>query len=100
MDPDTLSTLTQFGTAGLIAWMWLVERRATAARDQQLTAAHERLLEQRTQIDSLLRVIADNTRAVAALESGQRAITSLLDTLARRRASRTIPVDSDLRQSE
>jgi hypothetical protein len=78
MEPELLATLTQFGTAGLIAWMWLVERRAAADRERQLSSAHERLLEQRTQLDALLAVIADNTKAVTAIEAGIRALATML----------------------
>ncbi|HVZ94757.1 MAG TPA: hypothetical protein VG797_09630 [Phycisphaerales bacterium] len=82
MDPDQLNTVAQFGMAGLIGWMWLVERRASSTRDKQLSDAHDRILEQRTQLDALTRLIADNTRAVASLEAGQRALADLITRLA------------------
>lgn len=78
MEVELLATLAQFGTAGLIAWMWLVERRAAAERERQLTSAHERLLEQRTQLDALLSVVADNTKAVTAVEAGIRTLAAML----------------------
>lgn len=68
MNPDVIPTLTQFGVAGLIAAMWLVERRASAARDRQLAEAHDRLVESRAHLDALLTVVKDNTRAITALE--------------------------------
>lgn len=68
MPPDLLSTLTQFGVAGLIAAMWLVERRAASAREKQLLDAHERIVESRAHLDALLTVVKDNTRAITALE--------------------------------
>lgn len=80
-DPDLLTTLTQFGFAGLIAWMWLTERRAGAAREQQLTQAHERLLEQRVQLDALLSALSENTRAITSLESSQRALADAVHKL-------------------
>ena len=42
-DLSLLPTLAQSGTAGLIAWMWLTERRAAATRDRQLTELADRL---------------------------------------------------------
>ncbi len=69
MPTDLLPTLTQFGVAGLIAAMWLVERRAGAAREKQLAEAHDRLVESRAHLDALLTVVKDNTRAITALES-------------------------------
>lgn len=79
MEPELLATLTQFGTAGLIASMWLVERRSASDRERQLASAHERLLEQRTQLDALLTVIADNTKAVTAVEAGIRTLAAMLN---------------------
>ncbi len=81
MDPETLAQFTQFGLAGMIACMWLAERRAAAGRERQLTDAHERLLEQRVQLDALMTLVGDNTRAVAALEAGQRGLASLIERL-------------------
>ena len=79
MDPDLLSQVTQFGVAGLIAWMWLTERRSSLARETSLAEAHERLMEQRLQLDALMRLIAENTRALASLESGLGAIQRIIE---------------------
>lgn len=78
MEQDLLNLITQFGAAGLIAWMWLTERRHSAKREQQLTEAHEQLRQQRIALDQLLAVIAENTRAVVSLESSQRALLTFL----------------------
>lgn len=78
---DLATTITQFGAAGLIAWMWLSERRHGALRERQIAEAHERLLEHRLQLDLLVDVVRDNTRAMSALEAGQRRIADLLDRL-------------------
>lgn len=67
-----LSDVAPFGAAGLVAWMWFVERRASADRERQLTDAHTRILEQRTELDALVALVRENTRAVSALESSQR----------------------------
>ena len=79
MQLDLMAMMTQFGMSGLIAWMWLTERRAATSRERQLTEAHERLMDQRIQLDALLQVVADNARAVSAIEAGQRALASLLE---------------------
>ncbi len=86
MESEILVHLTQFGVAGLIAWMWLSERRAATARERQLSAAHDRILEQRLQVDALMSLVAENTRAVTALESSQRALQMVLERLASGRA--------------
>lgn len=80
MDQDLLTLISQFGAAGLIAGMWLVERRHTARRDAQLTEAHEHLREQKIALDQLLAVVTSNTRAAASLEAAQRALLDFLRT--------------------
>jgi hypothetical protein len=81
---DNLPALAQAGAAGLIGWMWLAERRAAAARDRQLSELHDRLMQERTSLSAVLSVVRDNTRALTALETGQRALASILDRLTRR----------------
>lgn len=91
MELDLLASLAQFGAAGLIGFMWLTERRHAHARDQQLTEAHERLLEQRLQLEQLIRVVGDNTRALTRVEEAQRAVVeamaSVRDALTRSSAA-------------
>ena len=81
MQLDLMAMATQFGMSGLIAWMWLTERRAATSRERQLSEAHERLMDQRIQLDALLQVVADNARAVSGIEAGQRALASLLEAI-------------------
>ena len=88
MAAEALTEVAQFGIAGLEAWMWLTERRAGAARERQLTEAHERLMEQRGQTEALMTLVSDNTRAVSAVEAGQRSLRDLLADLLRLWGSR------------
>jgi hypothetical protein len=76
---DLAAALAQLGAAGLIGWMWLAERRAAAEREAQLRALHERLMQERPQIAVLLAVVRDNTRALTALEAGQRGVAAALE---------------------
>ena len=78
MDSELMTLLAQSGVAGVIGVLWVLERRAASAREKQIGQAHERILEQRVQLEQLLRVISDNTRAITSLESAQRAIGSML----------------------
>lgn len=80
-DASLLATLAQSGAAGLIAVMWLAERRSSAARDRQLTELADRLTHERATTATLLSVIADNTRALTAIEIGQRSLATILDRL-------------------
>lgn len=79
MEAQLASALAQFGAAGLIAWMWLTERRAAAAREKQLTELHDRIVQERPQISTLITVVQDNTRALTALEVGQRGLSEFLE---------------------
>lgn len=74
--------LAQFGMAGLIAWMWLTERRTGLARERQIEEAHRRLTQEQEAITVVLRVVEANTRAMASLEIGQRELASLIRELA------------------
>jgi len=76
--PEILTLAAQSGVAGLIALLWMLERRASATREKRLGEAHEHILEQRVQLEQLLRVVTENTRAIASLESAQRAITVMI----------------------
>lgn len=78
MPPELAATLTQFGVAGLIGWMWLTERRTGAERERQITEAHamiHRVAEDRT---ALLDALRDCARAMVALECAQRALADLV----------------------
>ncbi len=66
------------GVAGLVACMWLVERRASVDRERQLTESHDRVLAQRLQLDALVELVRDNTRALAGLEDAQRRLREAL----------------------
>jgi hypothetical protein len=88
IEPATLTALTQLGAAGLIGMLWIIERRHAAQRERQLDETHRRLMGQERELQALLEVIRDNTRALQALESGQRRLIELLDRrTARREAS-------------
>ena len=82
MDAEIMSSVAQFGAAGMVCWMWLVERRASSERERQLTEAHASLMRSVREQDAVLEVVRDNTRAMASLESGQRGLVSAIDRMA------------------
>lgn len=88
IEPEIATSIAQLGAAGLIGWMWLSERRAGAARETQLRELHDRLLQERPQITALLSVVQDNTRALSALEAGQRAIATAMERMCEARSKR------------
>ena len=93
LEPEITTSLAQLGAAGLIGWLWLAERRAAAARETQLRELHDRLLQERPQIATLLAVVRDNTRALTALEAGQRAIVSVLERVAGKMNAASTPTE-------
>lgn len=81
METEVIGALTQFGVAGMICAMWLIERRSSAKMEQQIHEAHAKLIGQINERAALIEVIKDNTRALSLLEAGQR---GLLDALSGR----------------
>jgi hypothetical protein len=81
MDIDVLQLLTQFGAAGLIGLLWIVERRHASTRERQLTETHRRLLSREQTLDAMLNVVRDNTRAIVSLEHTQRQLIELAANL-------------------
>ncbi len=78
MPTDLIPALAQLGAAGLIGWMWLSERRAAAEREQQLREAHAAILDERPRLEVLLKALDANTRAITALEVGQRQLVEVV----------------------
>ncbi len=77
-DAQLMTHLTQLGAAGLIGLLWLTERRHAAHRERLLDEAHRTLMRSQTELNALLEVVRDNTRAMVALEEGQRHLAELL----------------------
>ncbi len=78
MESELAGAVAQFGVAGLVAWMWLMERRSAAARERQVCEMHDQLMRERKELDVLVSVVNANTRALTALEAGQRGLSDLL----------------------
>ncbi len=81
MDVDTLASFTQLGTAGLIGWMWLSERRAAAERERQLTELHERLVQERRGLDIAVEALRDVVRVLTTVEASQRVLAGAIERL-------------------
>lgn len=76
---DVVTLLTEFGAAGLIGVLWLLERRAASHREKQIDEAHQRIIQSGEQMAMLLEVINRNTRAIEQLETSQRRMHILLE---------------------
>jgi hypothetical protein len=73
-----VAELAQFGAAGLIAMMWLSERRSASERERRLEEAHRRLMEQGERLSAVLEVVSENSRAMASVEASQRLLASMV----------------------
>ncbi len=67
-----ISDLTSFGSAGLMGGLWLWERRLSRLREFQLSQSHERIMRDEQRLSRLIRVIEQNTTAVASFTETQR----------------------------
>lgn len=84
MEAEIASAVAQLGAAGLIGWMWLSERRSAAEREKQIGEAHDAVLRERTKLDALLAALEHNTRAMTAVELGQRRLAEIVAVLGRK----------------
>lgn len=71
MEESILQPLAQFGVAGLMGILWVIERRHSNQRERELSEAHQRLMEHRTELSELIGVVRDNTAAMTSLQEGQ-----------------------------
>ena len=76
---DMLQLLTEFGAAGLIGMLWLLERRAASARERQIDESHQRIMTSNQHVASLSEIVNRNTRAIESLERSQQRMLVLLE---------------------
>ncbi len=66
-----LPDLTSMGAAGLMGAMWLLERRTSRQRDQQLDDSHARIMQDKVALDQLIAVVRQNAEALSRLSATQ-----------------------------
>lgn len=77
----SLTALTQFGAAGLIGVLWILERRHAAVRDRQLDEAHRKIVTSERDLEALLNVVKENTKAINTLHQSQIHLISMLERM-------------------
>ena len=87
MGESILQAMTEFGAAGLIGLLWILERRYASKRDRQLDEAHRLLISQGRELEIWLRLVREHTKALNGLERTQRELITMLQSW--RRRSRT-----------
>jgi hypothetical protein len=80
-NPESLQTVTQFGVAGLMGALWLWERLYSRRREQELTQAHQRLMAQQLELQTLIDLVSRNTAAIERFEQTQQRLADLLDRM-------------------
>ena len=73
--------LASFGAAGLMGAMWLWERKLSRLREEQLTEAHSRIVRDEQRLDSLVKVVEQNTTAVGGFTETQRQVVEAMRDL-------------------
>jgi len=73
--------LASFGAAGLMGAMWLWERKLSRNREDQLTEAHCRIMRDEQRLTSLVKVVEQNTSAVAGFTEAQRQTAEVIRDL-------------------
>lgn len=87
MSDELTMIVSQFGPAGLMGLLWVLERRHAALRDRQLSEAHRRLALHEHDVAALLGVVRDNTRAIVTLEQTQRQLQRTVERVNQRLAA-------------
>ncbi len=71
----------QFGVAGLMGALWVWERMHSRRREEQLTAAHEKLLKREQELDVLTDMVRQNTEALVGFERSQKRMCDVLERI-------------------
>lgn len=84
--PHILSQLVtepavQLGAAGIIGGMWLLYLKQSRKRDEQLDAAHTRIMGDKTVIDKLLQIVEQNSKAMMHFADTESRLIDLLERL-------------------
>jgi hypothetical protein len=74
-----MEQLLELGVAGLMGALWTWERAHSRRREAQLSAAHDRLMEQNRHLAILIRIVRHNTRAIVSFERLLHRTCDLLD---------------------
>jgi hypothetical protein len=77
----SVQDLTNFGAAGLMGAMWLIERKLSRTREEQLGEAHKRICRDEEKLSCLTDVISRNTAAIVRLVQNQDHQCELLEHL-------------------
>lgn len=78
---DAIQPLTQFGVAGLMGLLWVWERLMSRKREAQLNEAHLNLQGQHHELNVLVKLVRQNTRAIVRFDRTQLQLKELLEKM-------------------
>lgn len=78
---ELIKNLTQFGVAGLMGVLWVIERWLSRRRETQLDEAHHLLARRHDEVESLVRLVDRNARAFDRFAQTQQELRQLLESL-------------------
>mgnify|MGYP002713287729 CR=1 FL=1 len=78
---ELIKNLTQFGVAGLMGVLWVIERWLSRRRETQLDEAHYALARRHDEVESLVRLVDRNARAFDRFAQTQQELRQLLESL-------------------
>ena len=79
VSPDVLN-VTQFGVAGLMGALWWWERKYSRQREDQLTEAHQAMMQTREHLEAVLKVLQGNTTVIVEFTAVQEEILRVMRT--------------------
>lgn len=74
-----LESISQFGVAGLMGVLWVVERLNSRRRETQLDEAHHELVRRRDEIELLTRLVQRNTIVIERFHATQKHLHRTLE---------------------
>ncbi|MEM9883139.1 MAG: hypothetical protein AAF800_09510 [Planctomycetota bacterium] len=83
IDHEIIQAVAQFGSAGLMGTLWVWERTMSRKRETQLTAAHDRLMQNGQTLHELMSTVQRNTRAIEHFEASLASTRELLERIYR-----------------
>lgn len=81
MSQEVLEPLSQFGIGGLMGALWVWERWLSRRREQELSQAHERIIQEREAFGELVQLIRQNSHALERFDQTQQQLKTVLENL-------------------
>ena len=81
MTQEILEPLSQFGIGGLMGALWVWERWLSRRREQELSQAHERIMQERQAFSELVALVRQNSHALERFDQTQQQLKAVLEKM-------------------